>query len=182
MAVIGGGSLRLGMTGASGGVNYMKGMEVVMANLNKEIEGIKVRSVSGLVKAAAFIRVQTESSPPLTPVDYGNLKASWFVTTATAIKVGKGISKFRGPKAAEIASNHETGTSQAMGEVATMTTKDKKFVMMGYSTNYAGFVHEYIGDVAFKRPGAEAKWLETHIKRNTKKIVEIVREDAQIKR
>ena len=182
MAAISGGSLRLGMTGASGGVNYMKGMEVVMANLNKEIEGIKARSVSGLVKAAAFIRAQTESSPPLTPVDYGNLKASWFVTTATAIKVGKGISKFRGPKAAEIANNHETGTSQAMGEVAGITTKDKKFVMMGYTANYGGFVHEFIGNVTFKRSGAEAKWLETHIKRNTKKIVEIVREDAQIKR
>ena len=182
MAVIGGGGLRPGMPGASGGASFMKGKVAVEAELNRQLKEVVIRSVSGLVKAAAFIRKQTESTPPLTPVDYGNLKASWFVTTASAIKVGKGMSKFRGPKAAEIASNHETGTAQAMGEVAGITTKDKKFVMMGYTANYGGFVHEFIGNVTFKRPGAEAKWLETHIKRNTKKIVEIVREDAQIKR
>ena len=181
MARLGGG-LRLGMPGASGGLAYMKGKVAVEAELNRQLEGVKIRSVSGLIKAAKFIRAQTEATPPLTPVDYGNLRASWFVTTATAIRVGKGVSKFRGPKAAEIASNHEKGTAQAMGEVAKMTTKDKKFVMLGYSANYSGFVHEYIGETRFKRAGAEAKWLETHIKRNTKKIVEIVREDAQIKR
>ena len=60
------------------------------------------------------------------------------------------------------------------------TTAKKKFLMMGYGVNYGGFVHEMLG-ANFKRPDAGPKWLESAIKRNTQKIVQIVKENAQIK-
>jgi hypothetical protein len=61
---------------------------------------------------------------------------------------------------------------------------------MGYTANYGGFVHEMIGanfnparrqGKAIRRAGAGPKWLETHIKNNTGKIVQIVKDNAQIR-
>jgi hypothetical protein len=88
-------SLRPGQRGASGGDSYLKGMDNVMSNLNKEIEGIKNRSMRGLIMAAAFIRQETEHTEPFTPVDFGNLRASWFVVTASDSVATKGPSTFK---------------------------------------------------------------------------------------
>ena len=173
---------RPGTPGASGGVNYLKVMKVVKQNLNKEIALVQNATVRGMINAAAFIRNETEKTEPLTPVDYGNLRASWFVTTAKGNPVGRGVSSFKGPKKDEIASNHVKGIADSQGELARMTTPTKKFVMMGYSTNYSGYVHEFIGNVKFKRKGSGAKWLQTHIGKNTGKIVQIIGETSQIKR
>lgn len=173
--------------GTSRGTDYMrgftwglKGEEVVMANLNKQLEGIKARSMKGLIMSAAFIRNETEHTPPLTPVDLGNLRASWFVTTAKRVQVGYGVHTFKGPNAAKMSEEHTSVLSEAQGIVASGSTGKKKFLMMGYSANYSGFVHEMIG-ANFKREGAGPQWLMSAIKRNTSKIVQIVKDDAQIK-
>ncbi len=183
--------LRPGMPGASGGKLYLKGMEQVMSNLNKEISEIKSDSVKGLLMAAAFIRNKTEKSMPLTPVDLGNLRSSWFITSATKKEANDQYNKgFRTTKVGKKKIKHETMTadhiaaiSEAQSELTGMNTKDKKFIMMGYSASYAGFVHEFVGEmmVNFKREGSGAKWLESAIKSNTSKIVQIVKENAQIK-
>ena len=184
MAALGriGGHMRPGMPGASGGASYLKGLAAVEARLNLEIEGIKNRSLKGLIKCAAFIREQTEHSQPLTPVDYGNLRASWFVVTAKSTPATKGGKTFRGPNAGKIAEQKASAITTGQGEIASMDTKDKKFLMMGYGANYAGFVHEFIdGIVHFKRVGARTKWFQEHLYKNTGKMVEIVKENAQIK-
>jgi hypothetical protein len=175
-------ALKPGMPGASGGVTYLKGMDVVMSNLNTQLNGIKTRSMKGLIMSAAFIRTQTEHEEPLTPVDYGNLRASWFVTTAAKPISTKGPSTFRGPNASKIAEQKASAMAEGQGEVARLDTKDKKFLMMGYGANYAGFVHEFIPGIAnFKRPGAREKWLQSHLYKNTAKIVQIIKENSQIK-
>ena len=187
----------MGRPGSSGGANYMrgftwgvKGEEIVMANLNKQIEGIKSRSMSGLIKAAAFIYKKTESEPPLTPIDTGNMRASRFVVTAERPVVGYGSKNFKGKDGAKMAANHTQVLSDAQGQVKQMSTADRKFLMMGYSANYSGFVHEMIGanfnpenrkGKKRRRAGAGAKWLETAIKRNTPAIVQIVKDDAKLK-
>lgn len=183
--------------GTSRGADYMrgftwglKGEEVVMAKLNKELEGVKTRSMKGLIMAAAFIRNKTESEEPLTPVDYGNLRSSWFVATPNTIVVGKGVHGFKGPDAAEMSTNHASVLSEAQNIVASQSSATKMFLMMGYSVKYGGFVHEMVGanfnpekrkGKAKRREGAGAKWLQTHIYKNTAKIVQIVKDNAQIK-
>lgn len=166
--------------GSSGGLSYLKGMEQVMSNLNKQLEGIKIRSLKGLIKSAALIRHETEHTSPVTPVDWGNLRASWFVTTAKRVQVGYGIHTFKGPKAANLSETHASVLSESQNTIASQSTKDKQFLMMGYSVNYGGFVHEMIG-ANFKRPGAGPKWLESHLKSNTGKIVQIIKNNAEIK-
>lgn len=49
------------------------GLDAVLRNLNREIKGIRNRSRSGLWQAALVIQKRSQE---LTPVKYGNLKAS----------------------------------------------------------------------------------------------------------
>lgn len=57
----------------------IKGIETVRRNLNRQIGKRRIASMKGLLLAAAYIRQDMEQTPPLIPVDTGNLRASWFV-------------------------------------------------------------------------------------------------------
>ena len=59
----------------------LKGLDNVLNNLNKEIQGIKDRSMQGLINAAILIRRDMDETPPMIPVDTGNLRASWIPGT-----------------------------------------------------------------------------------------------------
>lgn len=59
----------------------LRGINNVVRNLNKELRKIKGRSLPGLIAAATIIRRDMDSTPPLIPVDTGNLRASWYTTT-----------------------------------------------------------------------------------------------------
>jgi hypothetical protein len=167
----------------------IKGMDIVLANLNREIMAMENRTLAGLIKAAALIRDETETGDLLTPVDLGNLRASWFVVTATSIPVGQGVSNFKGPKAGEIAANHSSTLAEAQGFVAANTPKKGKFIIIGYTVNYAMYVHENLGmhDPANPywkdrkwREGSGPKWFEAAIKKKASRILEIIRDNAKI--
>ena len=65
--------------------------------------------------------------------------------------------------------------------VASHLSANRPFVLMGFSANYAEFVHEMVG-AKFQRPGAGAKFFEAAINRNHEKILEIIRKEARIKK
>jgi hypothetical protein len=140
-----------------------------------------------LILSAALIRRSTETTPPLTPVDLGNLRASWFVATPKgAIAVNEaGIPKtgaFKGPRKEKLASGHSATISEAQ---AIVSSYRKKFVIMiGYTANYALYVHEGPGGnmgARFQRPGAGVKWFEAAVKRNAQAIVKIIQDNAQVR-
>jgi len=168
----------------------VKGLEEVMVNLNKELAFIKAKSTRGMVLAAYFIRNKMEEETPLTPVDYGNLRSSWFIVTANKKEAGDSYNKtFLGPNAAKLTSDHSTTVTAAQGIVAAQSVGNRSVLMMGYTANYAMYVHEMIGanfnpekrkGKAVRREGAGAKWLETAIKRNKEKIVQIIRDNAKV--
>jgi hypothetical protein len=56
----------------------VKGFDIVLSNLNKEIRAIEGRAMIGLLKAAAMVRKDMDHTPPLIPIDTGTLRASWF--------------------------------------------------------------------------------------------------------
>jgi hypothetical protein len=178
----------MGRPGSSRGADYMKGFtwegthgKSLMEELNMELSQIKNGSVKGLVMAAAFIRNKTESESPLTPVDTGNLRASWFVVSATGINAGRGNPKFKGTAAGKRQTEHSSVVPQAQGEVKAMSNANQQFVMLGYTASYSGWVHEMIGARNMSRSGSGPKWLESAIKNNKNKIVEIVRDNAKVK-
>ncbi|TSA10048.1 MAG: hypothetical protein D4R73_05945 [Deltaproteobacteria bacterium] len=54
------------------------------------------------------------------------------------------------------------------------------FLTMGFSANYSAYVHEMIG-AKFQRPGAGPKFFQAAFRRNKEDILEVIREEAQIK-
>jgi len=52
----------------------------VMKNLNKEIKGIEGRCMKGYLEGARIVRYDMDRTPPLIPVDTGNLRQSWFTS------------------------------------------------------------------------------------------------------
>ena len=159
----------------------IKGMDVVLANLNKEIMKIEARSGVGLIESAILIRQDMDKISPKIPVDFGNLRASWFTVTSHGFGAGSqggtGM-PFSGPKAGELASERAQAVSEGRG-IAKTVTKGLA-VLMGFSANYALFVHENMG-ANFKRPGSGAKFFEVTLKRNKEKILQIIGNNARIK-
>lgn len=169
-------------------------LQNVIRNLNREISNIKVKSARGLVLAAATIRRDTEATPPLTPVDLGNLRASWFVTVTKVKNVvvpqitteaGKSVKEgsFRGYQSSRLAEDHRSTIAEARSFVNSIK-QSRIVLMMGYSAHYALYVHEGphgLTAVTFQRPGAGMKWFEAAVGRNVRKIVDIVRDNARIK-
>lgn len=169
------------------------GFEQLMKRLNAELLKLEGRAIRGLVIAADEIRVATESTPPLTPVDLGNLRASWFTVTSQKDKLkypevrnemGKRVreGRFRGPQAAMLKKDYVNVKKLAEAEISSQD--DLHIVMMGYTAHYAVHVHEGPhGNIGanFQRPGAGIKWFEAAIGRNAKKILKLVADNAQIK-
>lgn len=179
-------------------ITGISGLDTVMANLNKEIRQIENRSAKGLIEAAALIRRDTEKSPPLTPVDLGNLRASWFCATAsgtTSDPSGESGNFKRGRKGrshrsqsfiSRMRKDYGAVKSQSISEARGLENSEKgKFVVTGYSAFYAAPVHEMMErnpGVVWSRPGSGGKWFQAAIYRNRDNIVKIIRENAKLKK
>ena len=131
----------------------IKGFDKVLSNLNKEINGMKLRSARGLMESAAFIRRDMEKTPPLIPLDTGNLRASWFITR---FRMLKGIGLIMGFSANYALVVHERMEGAPWGDTV-------------------------VGDVAWKRPGSGPKFFEAALKRNHKEILNILQRNTRIK-
>ena len=121
----------------------IEGFDKVIANLNKEIMAIENRTMRGLILGAALIRRETEHGTVKTPVDLGNLRASWFVVTANSVPVGKGVANFNGPQLTKLCVAHIT-TIQESQALLKAGGKKLKAIICGYSAPYATWVHENV--------------------------------------
>lgn len=123
-------------------MTYIKGVDKVMTNLNKEINKIKKRSMEGLIEAVIMLERDMDETSPTIPIDSGDLRASFF----------------RDPR----------------------YVVDRPIIVFGFNASYAWWVHENVG-ANFKRPGSGAKFLEAALKRNEKRILEIIRDTVKEK-
>jgi len=58
----------------------IEGIEMVLANINEELQKMKLRSHLGLIAAANYVLTDADiGTPPLVPEDTGNLRSSRFV-------------------------------------------------------------------------------------------------------
>jgi hypothetical protein len=55
-------------------------------------------------------------------------------------------------------------------------------LLMGFTANYALYVHEMIGPINWNRKGSGPKFLEASLKRNIKEVLEAIRTNVQIPR
>ena len=168
----------------------------VMKNLTEAAANIKKVSVQGMIEAAILVRRDMEKTAPKTPVDTGNLRHSFFITTVLGTK-GKG--NFKGENSDEMKSNHEQVTGEAH---AIVKAHRNPTLIMGYSANYALWVHEAVwanfegqqnkikrtesGKVTedtkkyTRRKGAGAKWFEYAIQRNSALMLKTMAKEMKI--
>lgn len=156
-------------------MSSLAGLERVIHNLNKEIKAIEGRSLKGLIRAGIIVRRDMEFTSPIIPVDLGNLRSSFFTVTSKGATTDRG-GGFKGPRAGELAAGHSAAIGAAKGAIQ----GDKPKLTLGFSANYAVHVHENIGAI-FQRPGAGAKFFQAAFRRNKDRILEVIREEAQIK-
>jgi hypothetical protein len=176
---------------------HVQGFETVMNNLNAEIAKIKDASMKGLIECAIEVRRDTEKTPAKTPVDLGNLRASWFVVTSsgkqpddqwnTGFRNAKGESRERkasktSATAARMISDRANAITEMSARAKTFLPVGKQVVIMGYSANYAVYVHENMkADIKWKRSGSGPKWFQESVYRNSSKMLGIIKKNIQIK-
>ena len=155
--------------------NILKGLDGVMKNLVKEVEKIENRTIQGLIAAVIIVRRDMEKTSPKTPVDLGNLRASFFTVTSNG-QNGGSAAKFKGTSAGEMESNHALKLAAIGTEIK---TSKNPIVVFGFSANYAMWVHENVG-AKFNRPGSGAKFFEAAIERNKNEMIKVIAEYAKI--
>lgn len=149
----------------------LKGMRQVLTNINREVERIKGASTKGLILAAIEIHRDTENTSPITPVDTGNLRSSWYVVTGRSVPQGS-TANFRGKKAGEASAAHTRELAFARG-LAT----GKPIVVFGFSANYAFWVHEDY-EKRYKRPRSGAGFFVSSIKNKQNEIINIIANES----
>ena len=153
----------------------LNGFSDIVKRLNNEIQAIKGRSMKGLIRASVLVRRDMENTPPLIPLDTGNLRASYYTVTAFTVSQG-GTPSFKGEDADRLAFEHQAEVFEAQGVVHSIDP----IVVMGFSAHYAVAVHENM-EAEFQRPGAGPKFFENALQRNTSEMLRIIQQEAQIK-
>lgn len=159
------------------------GINKVMANLNKEIKNIKGATLKGLINASITIRRLTESEMPVTPLKYGNLRASWYTTTAK-MNVAKGANPtWKGPVRLheKLSEDHAKAVEEGISYAKSATRMGMIALVMGYSANYALIVHQKTDpNVKWSRKGSGPLWLEKAIKNNKRLILQDIKDNIKI--
>jgi hypothetical protein len=173
---------------------HVQGFEDVMNNLNAEIIKIKGASMKGLIESAILIRRDTEKVPVKTPVDLGNLRASWFVVTTTGKQPNDqwntGFRNSRSDKRQGSASKTSATAARMISDranaITEMSARAKSFagtqvLIMGYSANYAVYVHENMTATKWKKKSSGPKWFQEAVFRNSSKILGIIKKNVEIR-
>lgn len=155
------------------GTFKLKGVDKFMRNFDKEVRQLRGRTLDGMI--AAVIELQREAEPG-TPIDTGNLRASWFtVSIRGEEKTQIVVTKFEDSQAQ---SNHRSVKARAQSAVKELNKFYQPVVLFGYTANYAVFVHENV-DAKFKRPGAKARWLYLAMQTSRQKMLNAIAEKAK---
>lgn len=150
----------------------------VIANLNKKLQEIQNKSLMGLIKGAKLIHEDMESTPPLIPVDLGNLRESFFIVTSNGGVIRGNSATFIGDDAGKISEGHLASIQEAKGIGA--NGLKGPYVVLGFGAYYAIYVHEMI-EASFQRHGAGALFFSNAIARNSNRIIKLIKEGIKNK-
>jgi len=155
----------------------VKGLQNILSNLNKEIQKIEKRSLSGLIKGANLIRNDMDTTPPKIPIDKGNLRNSWFVVTSNGAVIRGKSPSFVGEESSKIKEGHASTVTDAKS--VSLIAKGP-FVVFGFGAYYAAYVHEMI-EANFSRSGTGALFLSNAIARNSKAVLGVIANEVKKK-
>lgn len=157
------------------------GLTRILKNLYAEIEGIKGRTLTGMIQGVRFIHKDCDATMPLVPERTGNLKQSWFLVSSRGKILDGYGAHFRPeidpgyptPSGAKKAARMEADHFQminVMADVAESMADEGPTVIFGYTAFYAILVHEMYASAEWRpewtRPGSGPHWLDASVKRN----------------
>lgn len=151
-------------------VSGMMGIAKINANINKAIAEAKRASMAGLIRGANIVQNAMDKESPTVPVDVRNLQHSFFTTTPLGNVGGGG--GFKGDDASKLASQHSAIQAQ---QKTIVSASYNPMLSMGFSANYAAFVHEMPDGTTWKKSGSGAKFFEKALEGNKAKILQAIR-------
>jgi len=131
----------------------IQGIDSVIRGLEKSLVRYQAGASAGMIEAVAFLRQDMDTTPPLIPVDIGNLRASWFTSFVKDLQAGRTI--IFGFSANYALYVHERIGGGEWGEGGT------------------------VGIVNWSRPGSGPKFMEAALKRNTQEIMRILQANTR---
>ena len=156
----------------------MRGLNTVLTNLSREVQKIEGRTLKGLIRGAIIIKHSMFAVSPTVPIEEGNLRGGFFIVTSTGtIKEGK-EGKFQGTDAGKLASDHSAVVDKAL---ARTKKAGHPFVILGFSAFYGVYVHEMVG-ANFTKEGSGAKFFISAINRTQDEVLQVIKEEARIKK
>ena len=157
---------------------YVTGFEQLRANLKNELEGLKARTLEGMIQAAEEVKDDMDMKSPTIPIKYQNLERSWFIVSTRGVHTGNSFS-FTGKEADKEQAHHAKTIADAMSNVsANPGSLDVEF---GFGTKYAIWVHEMVEPKNWTRAGSGAKFLEIAIGRKKREMLKTIQQVAYIK-
>ena len=159
----------------------VKGLDNILKNLNKEIQGIENRTQGGLTEAGLLIKRRSQLK---TPVDTGNLKASAYVYSGSS---NRQISTITSQDTSAVKAGDQKKGIGTGGNFRIEATVKGPWAVIGYSANYALYVHEMSRthmkwDKKKKGYFANGEWkfLESAVKESEKDVINIIKNRAKI--
>jgi hypothetical protein len=153
---------------------HVKGLDEVLANLNREIASIKGDVQKGLSLGMLMIKADSMKG---TPVDVGNLRGSHYLVTGDG-KSEDVKGKFKTPKkgssksAEKVASDHPKHVAESQAKAR---TQGVPFAEIGCTAFYAVYVHENPA----RHTVGHAKFLEVAIREGASKLLDTIKRFAK---
>lgn len=159
----------------------IKGIERTMKTINEKVKKIQGRITSdGFIRVAIEIQRRTENDYPLTPMDTGNLRSSYFATikdsNGTAHDVDSGLTPDK-PDQIKASDIQKQNATRSMAKVAVGGLKHGGMIF-GFSANYAAAVHQMTPE-KWTRPNSGNNYFLTHIRAARKDIINHLKDAAK---
>ena len=156
------------------GIKPLEGLSEVLKNLNKAIEQQRLNTKEGLTEAALVVKADSVRG---TPIDLGNLRNSAYIMV-TDESADNQTPKFTGAEAGQMADQHASVLTESRGIVN--KGKNRFNAIVGYSANYAWWVHEM--PATFNFNSGSNKFLLKALLKNKQRIQKILIKWASIKK
>jgi len=171
----------------------VEGLDEVIANTNEAIRQVENRTMSGLIRAVAMLRKDMDKVAPKIPVDTGNLRASWFVTTSRGSTPAGNSPRFKRTRSVKTGAGTVEepvdierlvkGHAQTLAEARAImeaAPMSQEAISFGFGAYYALYIHEKM-NAKFKRRGAGPKYFQAAIRRNQVKMLALIIKEARMK-
>jgi len=148
----------------------LKKISAVYSNIDKKL-------LMGLCNVQSKMYQDMDHIPPKIPVEYGNLRRSFYaVTSECEVRRGKTPSFTNDRRNATILNtDHSDAIARGLNRAIKFGTKKGPCVVFGFSAFYALYVHEkYGGNIKWTRPESGPGFFQAAIRNNINDALKIM--------